>query len=318
MVDGDELVHQGIKSLVERDGLHVVCTKDPKEAVAMVKDKYFTACLIDLDTPELNHGIQTIEAIRKLSPLTSIVALSSRKSFGDSLEAIRHGAIDVVVKVPDSVQYLREILLQGANQSVHKREIDGLWNEVDGLMDQFLKLLLAAEKEALRVNRNSGANSISEVYSMLFASPEPDFSAAVVANAPKELDITVVSSGGEVLDKGSSGSFDLILLADHLFDLPTNMLIETIQKQATDAVIVTFSRPGHGDVCLIDKRGSTPVISPFSQGKQLVDKLPELAAALAAKHAERRTYEEFRQKHYDFLRRYAQTHRKVKIASKSV
>jgi hypothetical protein len=64
----------------------------------------------------------------------------------------------------------------------------------------------------------------------------------------------------------------------------------------------------------VETVGSRRIVKPFSEAKQLIDRLDDLAEAWRAKARERRYTQAFRERHYDFLRRYVELKTKIERA----
>jgi len=56
------------------------------------------------------------------------------------------------------------------------------------------------------------------------------------------------------------------------------------------------------------------LVTPFTEAKQLVERLDQLAEAWRVKARERRYTQAFRERHYDFLRRYVELKTKIERA----
>jgi len=120
------------------------------------------------------------------------------------------------------------------------------------------------------------------------------------------------SSGGEALDRISTGEFHYAMIAEDVSDLPAKTIAKTIRSQRPDTVVLTFLGPSdNGHVNLIDATGSRPILKPFNDPTQLIGRLDELAEAWRVKAKERRYTQAFREKHYDFLRKYVELKTKI-------
>ena len=98
-------------------------------------------------------------------------------------------------------------------------------------------------------------------------------------------------------------------------DLPAMMIARTIRNQHPDTVVLLFRGPAeNGRVELVEQHGTRSLVAPFTQTKQLVDRLDDLAQAWRAKARERRYAQAFRERHYDFLRRYVELKTKIERA----
>jgi hypothetical protein len=107
------------------------------------------------------------------------------------------------------------------------------------------------------------------------------------------------------------------MLAEDLTDLPASTLARTVRNQHPDTVVLTFLGPAdNGRVDLVETAGTRVLIKPFVDAKQLVERLSELSEAWQAKARERRYTQAFREKHYDFLRRYVELKTKIERATR--
>jgi len=231
---------------------------------------------------------------------------------------VRAGAIDLILKAPDSVAYLKDRVLEAAGRSVGKREVDSVLAEVRGVHEVFLQKFMDAERRALDLadrlaGKDPAARSmdidnfavlvVDEVDSMVEELREAGVAGFTFIHA---------TSGGEALDRMSSGRFHFALVSEDLHDLPASMPTSTIRAQSGDTVVFVFRGPGEGGyVNLLETGGQRTLISPFDDTKQILARLDELAEAFRAKARERRYTQNFREKHYDFLRRYVELKTKI-------
>ena len=123
------------------------------------------------------------------------------------------------------------------------------------------------------------------------------------------------SSAGEALERVSTGPFHYALVAQDLTDLPATTVARTIRNQSPDVVVMTFRGPSdNGYVDLIETSGTRRIVEDFIDAGLLASRLDELAEAWRAKARERRYLQAFRERHYDFLRRYVELKTKIERA----
>jgi DNA-binding NtrC family response regulator len=320
VLDGDRRVHAGIEQLLSEAQLHVTCVVDPDRAQALVERQFFSVALVDIDTPAPGAGIATIRAIKRASPTSMVIALTPRRSFDDAVDAVRAGAIDLVLKAPDSVAYLKERVVDAAGRSVGKREVDSVLDDVRSVHEEFLQRFMAAERRAIDLadklagKDRAEAGRIDELR-VLVIDEVDDFVAAMTEARPSGFAFVHATSGGEGLDQISSGSFHYAMVADDVSDLPARTIARTIRNQHPDTVVLTFLGPAdNGRVELVETHGTRTLLQPFREAQQLIDRLDELAEAWRAKERERRYTQAFRERHYDFLRRYVELKTKIERA----
>jgi len=317
VVDQDERIHKGIAELLGAASLHVTGVRDVEQALEVCERKFFSVMLIDLDTPTPGAGIETVRVLKTRSPTSSIIALSPRRSYEDAVAAVRAGAIDLVLKAPDSVAYLKDRVLEGAGRSVGMREIEAVLKDIKATHEEFLQRFVDAEKRALDLSdrlagREPGGGGDLEELRVLIVDEVDELYDALKASAPRGFAFTHATSGGEALDRVSSGRFHYAMVAEDLHDLPTSMVVRSIQAQSGELVVLTFRGPAdNGRVELVESAGQRTIIEPFKDPAQIIERMDELSQAFRAKSRERRYMQAFRERHYDFLRRYVEIKLKI-------
>ncbi|MCX5743527.1 MAG: response regulator [Proteobacteria bacterium] len=317
VLDGDVRVHAGIQQLLSEAHLHVTCVTDAAEALELVEKQFFSVMLVDIDTPNPPAGISTIATLKERSPTSMIIALTPRRSYDDAVEAVRAGAIDLILKSPDSVAYLKERVFDAAGRSVGKREVDTILDDIRRVHDEFLRHFMDAERRAIEATdraagRDPNRNVGNEELRVLVIDEVDDFVTAISEANPAHFQFVHATSGGEGLDRISTAPFHYAMVAEDISDLPAKTIARTIRNQHSDTVVLTFLGPSdNGKVELVETLGTRTIIAPFNDVQQLLVRLDELAEAWRAKARERRYTQAFKERHYDFLRRYVEIKTKI-------
>ncbi len=320
VLDGDQGVHAGIEQLLSEAHLHVTCVADAERAHVLVDRQFFSVALVDIDTPVPRAGIDTIRAIKLKSPTSMVIAMTPRRSYDDAVDAVRAGAIDLILKAPESVAYLKERVLDAAGRSVGKREVDSVLDDVRGVHEEFLQRFMECERRAIDLADKVAGRDRAHIdhldeLRVLVVDGVDDFVSALTDAAPAGFAFVHATSGGEALDRISSSVFHYAMIAEDISDLPARTVARTIRNQHPDTVVLTFLGPSaNGRVELVETHGSRPLLQPFHHAQQLLDRLDELAEAWRIKARERRYTQAFREKHYDFLRRYVELKTKIERA----
>lgn len=320
VLDGDARVHAGIEQLLSEAQLHVTCVTTADDALAAVARQFFSVVLVDIDTPNPSNGIDTIRAIKSASPTSMVIAMTPRRSYDDAVESVRAGAIDLILKAPESVAYLKDRVLDAAGRSVGKREVDSVLTDVRGVHEEFLQRFMETERRAIDLadkaaGKDPARSVMLEELRVLVIDEVDDFFTGMTELAPAGYHFVHATSGGEGLDRISSGGFHYAMVAEDVSDLPAKTIARTIRNQHPDTVVLTFLGPAdNGRVELVEHAGMRTLVSPFTEAKQLGDRLDQLAEAWRVKARERRYTQAFRERHYDFLRRYVELKTKIERA----
>lgn len=320
VLDGDPRVHAGIAQLLSEASLHVTCTADPERAVELATRQFFSVALVDIDTPSPRAGIPTISQIKQTSPTTMVIAMTPRRSYDDAVDAVRAGAVDLILKAPEQVGYLKDRVLDAAGRSVGRREVDTVLDDIKRVHDEFLQRFMDAEKRALDLadqaaGRDPARSSLNEDLRVLVIDEVDELYDAMEGSRPPGFAFVHATSGGEGLDRISSGAFHYAMIAEDITDLPAKTVARTIRNQQPDTVVLTFLGPAdNGHVELVETLGTRTIVKPFDDARKLVARMGELAEAWRAKARERRYTQAFRERHYDFLRRYVEIKTKIERA----
>jgi len=79
-----------------------------KEALEKVANEDFVAIVLDLKMPGLD-GIETLKRLKKANPNLQIILLTGHGSIRDSVDAMKHGALDFLEKPADFHELLKKI-----------------------------------------------------------------------------------------------------------------------------------------------------------------------------------------------------------------
>ena len=317
VVDQDRDVQAGMQRLLGQADLNVTCVDTPEEAYEELSRTFYSAAVIDLDTPAPSAGLTTIAYVKERSPTTMVVLLTPRKSFEDAVEAVRRGAMDVVFKSPESVPYLKDRIMAAASRSVDTREVNALLVEVKGAHDEFLQLFMDAERRVVDLqdrvagrdpNRSAGIDEIR----LLIADSNPALGQVLVQQSKPGYAFHAAVSGGQALDMCGSNEFHYVIVGENLADMPVSWVIRSIKTQYPNIVVLAYSGPGPtGSIELVETASRSTIVPRFTHPGQLIERLEDLAEAFRAKARESRYTQTFRERHYNFLRRYVELKMKI-------
>jgi DNA-binding NtrC family response regulator len=323
-VDADEQVVKGLDRLLTRVGLIVTGTHDPVRARDQILNKFFAVALLDVDTPTPGGGLELLQFARDKSPLTSIIVMTTRKSFETAVKAFRGGAADVVLKEPDVVPYLRERVVEAATELKSTSERNTLLEEVSEAHEEFLRKMREMSKQVVDLEdrvlgrSHTGERAVSPEASITDVVLVDDDPEAVprferVLPAKEGWRFMGALTGGEALDIVTQQRPHIVIVKEMLPDLPGSMVVKTVKSGAPDAITLLYSPPARpgvsgdhkpGDVKMIEGTRIMTLVSSYTDPKQMVAPLSEIREALVQKAKERRYLQAFRQRNFEFLQRY--------------
>lgn len=101
IIDDEDQIRKLLSRLLELEGYEVLQAADCQSGLKQVEmfAPYVTLC--DVRLPDGN-GVDLIEKIKKLSPLTEIIMLTAHGNIPDGVQAIKNGAFDYITKGDDN------------------------------------------------------------------------------------------------------------------------------------------------------------------------------------------------------------------------
>lgn len=102
-----------VKRLKER-GQDVAAVSSGLEAIEAVKQTSYDVVVLDVKMPGLN-GLETLLELKKIDPELAVIMLTGHASVDSSIEGMRLGAFDYILKPCDIEELLRKI--EAAHQS---------------------------------------------------------------------------------------------------------------------------------------------------------------------------------------------------------
>jgi DNA-binding NtrC family response regulator len=323
VVDADEQVVKGLDRLLTRVGLVVTGTPDPVRARDQLLNKFYAVALVDADTPTPGAGIELLQFARDKAPLTSVIVMSARKSYETSVKAFRAGAVDVVLKEPDTVPYLRERVIEAASELQSTSERNTLMEEISETHEEFLRRMRDMAKEVVELEdrlqgRRAGEADEGDVTNVVLVDDDQSVLAKLEKALPADdgWHFRVAVTGGEALDFVTQMRPQIVLVKEQLPDLPGSMVVKTVKAGTPDAVTLLYNqamRPGgSGELKMVDASRIMSLVPNFNDADQLVGPLREIREGLRQKNHERRYLQAFRQRNYEFLQRYASLKQRIK------
>ncbi len=97
LVEDDEMLGDGIKTVMERRGMSIDWVRDGLSAMKSVKSVHYDVVLLDLNIPWLS-GLEVLARLRSEGNQIPVLVLTARSEVVDRVKALDGGADDYVVK----------------------------------------------------------------------------------------------------------------------------------------------------------------------------------------------------------------------------
>lgn len=140
VVDDDASILGVVSEVLEDDGYVVSTAATGEEAIELLKSNQFSLVLSDIRLPGIN-GVQVLEHVKQKSPRTNVIMITSHGSLDTSIDAIKHGAYDYLLKPFEDLSLI---------SSASKRAVDAF--RLDAERSQLIRSLKLSNKELARVN----------------------------------------------------------------------------------------------------------------------------------------------------------------------
>lgn len=108
LIDDAEVIRKGLKEILEPEGYVVTMAADGEEALAKFREQYFGLILLDLVLPDID-GLDLLSRFKIEQPHVGVVIITGQADLPTSIEALRLGADDYLLKPFDSRTLLRRI-----------------------------------------------------------------------------------------------------------------------------------------------------------------------------------------------------------------
>lgn len=156
VVDDDASILGVVAEVLEDDGYGVITAASGEEALEMVKNHHFALVMTDIRLPGIN-GVEVLENVKQLSPRTHVIVITSHASLETSIDAIKHGAYDYLLKPFEDLSLI---------SSAAKRAIDAFNLETE--RSQLIRSLKLSNQELARVNNVLHGLAVRDGLTQLF------------------------------------------------------------------------------------------------------------------------------------------------------
>lgn len=94
-----------------------------EQAIALLKEELFDVIILDIKMPGGMDGIEALREIKKIQPLTEVLLLTGHASVETSIEGMKLGAFDYLLKPIKFEELLQKIAAAFEKKSTHDKKI---------------------------------------------------------------------------------------------------------------------------------------------------------------------------------------------------
>ena len=123
VVDDEEDFVETLVNRLKKRTIDAVGVPSGEKALELLEKREFDVVILDIKMPGGMDGIETLKEIKKVQPLTEVILLTGHASVESSIEGMRLGAFDYVLK-PIKLEELFPKLAQAfEKKDVHNQKI---------------------------------------------------------------------------------------------------------------------------------------------------------------------------------------------------
>ncbi|MDP3284190.1 MAG: response regulator, partial [Desulfobacterales bacterium] len=93
--------------------------------IELIKEKLFDVVLLDIKMPGGMDGIEVLREIKKIQPLTEVVLLTGHATVETSIEGLKSGAFDYLIKPVKFAELLEKLIAAFEKKNAQEQKIHG-------------------------------------------------------------------------------------------------------------------------------------------------------------------------------------------------
>jgi len=125
IVDDEEDFLETLVKRMEQRKIDAVGVRSGEEALEAMKKKSFDVVILDVKMPGGMDGIETLREMKKIQPLTEVILLTGHASVETSIEGMKLGAFDYVLKPVKLEDLLAKVADAIQKKDTHESKIRG-------------------------------------------------------------------------------------------------------------------------------------------------------------------------------------------------
>jgi len=173
LIEDDAAVRLSFKGFLEDSGYQVTDAEDGEQGLVLFHQRIPDLCIVDLRMPKMD-GLEVLRRIRQEAPDLPVIVVSGAGTVADSVDALRLGAWDYLIKPVSDLTIVRYAVDQALEKARLKRENKKYREHLEDLVSERtrdLELLTIEARQAaeklhifsLAVEQSASAVIISDI-----------------------------------------------------------------------------------------------------------------------------------------------------------
>lgn len=123
VVDDEKDFLETLVSRLKKRKIDTHGAKSGEDALKLIKNRSFDVVILDIKMPGGMDGIEALRAIKKIQPLTEVILLTGHASVETSIEGMKLGAFDYVLKPVKLEELLPKMLQAFEKKNNHDQKV---------------------------------------------------------------------------------------------------------------------------------------------------------------------------------------------------
>jgi DNA-binding NtrC family response regulator len=255
IVDDDIAIRTALEVGFRRSGWVTETASCVQEALAKFRNHIFPLVITDVKMPD-GTGLELLDGIRNMAPLTAVILLTAHGDVGDAVRAMRGGAFDYLIKPVSMDQILNaaEAIISPARSDRKSDDIVGQSTAIRSVVERAIHVARATADILVQAESGTGKEMLARLIHQNSGRSKGPFIAVNCIGFPETLLESELFGHVRGAFTGAMGSrqgrFELAnggtLLLDEIGELPLNLqpkLLRVLQERQIDRLGDTRSVP---------------------------------------------------------------------------
>ena len=123
VVDDEEDFIETLVNRLEKRDIDTTGVRSGEEALELMSKRLFDVVILDIKMPGGMDGIEALKEIKKIQPLTEVILLTGHASVETSIEGMKLGAFDYLLKPIKLEELLTKLAQAFEKKDTHEHKI---------------------------------------------------------------------------------------------------------------------------------------------------------------------------------------------------